>query len=101
MCKDGKCQARGNEVRSTLVSLGIAARAMARLSMFPQMVVKTPLYIAIVNADPDLRMIPGLMVIMEVYSTSTDIEVTAKADRFIEDETRVTEPAKSPSSIAV
>lgn len=90
MCKDGKRQARADQTRNTVVSLGTAARELARLANHPHMVVKTPAFIALVLADPELISMPDVTVVMEVYPTTSDDEIQAKADRFMAEPLRST-----------
>lgn len=92
MCKDGKCQERAGQIRNTIISLGTAAREMAKLENHPYMVVKTSLYIAFVLADPGLHTAPGLVVIMEVYPTNDDAEIARKADRYMIEDSRRSVP---------
>ncbi len=78
MCKDGKCQ-----TRSALISLGMAARELAKLARFPQMVIRTPSHVALIASNPLLDEVPGNSVIMDVYPTTTDDDIARKADRYI------------------
>lgn len=96
MCKDGKCQERVGQTRNVIVSMGIAARELAKLAEHPHMVVKTSSVIAFVVADPSLIDAPGAVVIMEVYPTTTDAEINDKADRFM-----AQPPRRIPSLIDV
>lgn len=88
MCKDGKCKERAGQTRNTVISLGTAARELARLSEHPQMVVKTPTHIAFVTADPELYAMPGVTVVIEVYPTTSDDDIAQKADSYLTDARR-------------
>lgn len=92
MCKDGKCQKFVGQTRNVVVSLGIAARDLAKLAEHPQMVVKTATHVALVAADPVLHDAPGFTVIMEVYPTTSDAEVAQKADRYMAEPPRRVPP---------
>jgi hypothetical protein len=83
MCKDGKCQERAGQTRNVIISLGTAARELSKLSDHPHMVVKTPTHVAFVTADPELRAMPGVAVIMEVDPTTEDAEIARRADRYM------------------
>lgn len=84
MCEDGKCQERADQTRNVVISLGIAARQLAKFLGQPQMVVKAPTHFSFVNADPELHAMPGITVVMEVYPTTDDVEVGKKADNYLE-----------------
>lgn len=67
---------------------GAAAREMSKLADRPHTVVRTRTYIAFVLSDPELTMMPGIAVVMEVYPTTTDSEIAQKADSYLENARR-------------
>ncbi len=85
MCKDGKCV---NQTRNAAISLGTAARELAKISEHPQMVVKASSHIAILPANPMVYGMPDFVVVMEVYPTTDDADIARKADRYMIESTR-------------
>ncbi len=88
MCKNGKCQERAGQVRNAVISLGAAAREMAKVAEYPHAVIRASGFISIVMTAPGLYTSPGITVIMEVYPTTNDDEIARKADRYMVESTQ-------------
>lgn len=83
MCKDGKCQERVDQTRNVVISLGTAARELAKLSGHPHAVINVSGFIVFVLAEPERYTAPDVVMIMEVHPTTDDAEIVRKADRYM------------------